>query len=74
MRITRRQGVKVERTNKWSPPPIVFLIYGNSMVDGQCSHGSLFTDDAGIMRRVGIEEECKVLQKDLDRFCKCSQM
>ncbi len=46
--------------------PIMFLIYVNDMPQGMNSYISLFADDAMLQRRIKKEEDCKVLQKDLN--------
>lgn len=46
--------------------PIMFAAYVNDMTEGVDSYMSLFADDAKIMRRVEKEEDCLLLQRDLD--------
>ena len=53
--------------------PILFLIYINDMPEGVNSYMNLFADDAKLCRRVRTEEDCKVLQEDLDRIWRWSK-
>ncbi len=46
--------------------PIMFLIFVNDMPQGINSYISLFPDDAKLQKRIQREEDCKVLQKDLN--------
>ena len=48
--------------------PIMFLIYVNDMTEGVSSYMSLFADDAKLLRKISNQEDCKELQKDLDRI------
>jgi len=48
--------------------PILFLIYINDMPEGVNSYMNLFADDAKLCRRVRVEEDCKILQEDLDKI------
>ena len=48
--------------------PIMFLVYINDMMEGVGSYASLFADDAKLMRRVRVEEDCKCLQEDTDKI------
>ena len=53
--------------------PVMFLIYINDMVEGVNSYTNLFADDAKIMRKIVVEDDCKRLQEDIDRVFKWSQ-
>ncbi len=46
--------------------PIMFAVDVSDMTEGVESYMSLFADDAKIMRRVKNEEDCNLLQRDLD--------
>ena len=53
--------------------PIMFLIYVNDMIEGVSSYMSLFADDAKLLRKISNQEDCKELQKDLERICNWSK-
>ncbi len=44
----------------------MFAICSNDMLEGVDSYMSLFVDNAKVMRRVKNEEDCYLLQRDLD--------
>ncbi len=44
----------------------MFAVYVSDMIEGVESYMSLFADDAKIMRRVKNEDDCNLLQKDLN--------
>ncbi len=46
--------------------PIMFAVYVSDIKEGVESYMSLFADDAKIMKRVKNEEDCNLLQRDLD--------
>ena len=48
--------------------PIMFGIYVNDLIDGIDSHINLFADDTKLMRRVQNIDDCKMLQKDIERI------
>ena len=53
--------------------PIMFAIYVNDIDEGVNSYMSLFADDAKILRKVQNEEDCSLLQRDLDKIWEWSQ-
>lgn len=53
--------------------PILFLIYINDMPEGVNSYINLFADDAKLCRRIKSEEDCNILQEDLDRIWRWSK-
>ncbi len=55
-------------------PAIMFAVYAIGMTGGVESYKSLFADDAKILRRVKNEEDCSLLQKDLDMVWEWSEM
>ena len=48
--------------------PIMFQVYVNDMQNGVTSYMNLFADDAKISREIENQNDCKKLQKDLDRI------
>ena len=48
--------------------PIMFTEYVNDMIEGIEGYISMFADHAKIMRRVTDQEDCGVLQLDLDKI------
>ncbi len=48
--------------------PILFLIYINDMSEGVSIYMNLFADDAKLFRHVESEEDCKILQVDLNKI------
>jgi hypothetical protein len=53
--------------------PILFLVYVNDMFTGVESYMSMFADDAKLMRRVVTDEDCRILQEDLNRLQRWSE-
>ena len=53
--------------------PLLFLIYINDLPEGIKSFISMFADDAKILKRVVREENCRELQRDLDRLNQWSE-
>ena len=47
--------------------PAMFAVYINDMVENVSSYVSLFADDAKLLRKVRDSEDCRELQKDIDR-------
>ena len=50
------------------PAPIMFAIYVNDMDDGVDSYMSFFADDAKLLRKVTVENDCGELQQDLNKL------
>ena len=53
--------------------PIMFAICVNDMNKGVDSYMSFFADDAKLLRRVSTENECGMLQQDLDKLWEWSK-
>ena len=53
--------------------PLLFLIYINDLPEGIKSFMSMFADDAKILKRIEGEENCRELQRDLDRVNQWSE-
>ena len=53
--------------------PILFLLYVNDLPDVVCSTAKLFADDCKIYRNIFEEEDCDILQSDLDSLSEWSQ-
>ena len=53
--------------------PVLFLVYVNDMPEGVNSYMNLFADDAKLCRCVKSEEDCEILQKDLDEIWRWSK-
>lgn len=53
--------------------PIMFAIYVNDLNEGVNSYMNLFADDAKLLRSVQGEEDCILLQRDLERIWEWSQ-
>lgn len=49
------------------------MIYTNNTVEGINSNTSLFANDTKIKRKIKVEEDCKILEGDLDRIYMWSQ-
>ena len=54
--------------------PVMFLVYVNYMTEGVNSYMSLFSDDAKLLRKIENKENCKHLQKDLDKIHRWSKL
>ena len=54
--------------------PVMFLVYVNYMTEGVNSFMSLFADDAKLLRKIESKEDCKHLQKDLDKIHRWSKL
>ena len=52
--------------------PILFLIYINDMPEGVSSYINLFTDNARLCNLMKKEEDCEILQEDLNKIWKWS--
>ena len=48
--------------------PIKFQIYVNDMQEGLKSYINLFADDAKLLKVIKSQEDCKELQKDIDKI------
>ena len=48
--------------------PIMFAVYVNDMIEGTEGYVNMFADDTKIMRRVTNQEDCVILQLDLDKI------
>ena len=48
--------------------PIMFVVYVNDLADGIDSHINLFADDAKLMRQVQDENDCIILQRDIEKL------
>ena len=48
--------------------PIMFACYVNDMDEGVNSYMSFFADDAKLLKRVRVENDCEILQGDLDKI------
>ena len=46
--------------------PVLFLVYVNDLPEGVTSYMNLFADDAKLCRCIKSEEDCEILQSDLD--------
>ena len=53
--------------------PILFLVYINDMPEGVKSYMNLFADDAKLLRHIKDEEDCKILQEDLNKIWRWSR-
>ena len=53
--------------------PIMFGIYVNDLIDGIDSHINLFADDTKLMRKVQNDDDCKVLQRDIEKISEWSR-
>ena len=53
--------------------PVMFLVYISDMVKGVNSYISVFADDDKLLRKVKINDDCELLQRDLDKIFECSQ-
>ena len=53
--------------------PVLFLIYINDMPEGVNSYINLFADDAKLCRCVKSEEDCEILQEDLNKIWRWSE-
>ena len=48
--------------------PTLFIIYINDIDDGITSSLLKFADDTKLLRKVGTQDDCEELQKDLHRM------
>ena len=53
--------------------PVMFVVYINDMVSGTNSYVNLFADDAKLLKRVEGQEDCEILQRDLDKILRWSK-
>ena len=53
--------------------PTLFIIYINDIDDGITSSLLKFADDTKLLRKVGTQDDCEELQKDLHRMYKWSE-
>ncbi|XP_069158331.1 uncharacterized protein [Procambarus clarkii] len=53
--------------------PILSLIYVNDLFTGEESYMSMFMDEAKLMGRVVTDEDCRILQEDLNRLQRWSE-
>lgn len=53
--------------------PIMFLVYINDMGEGINSYMNMFADDAKMMRHIKSEQNCRELQRDLDKIKQWSE-
>ena len=53
--------------------PIMFQVYINDMAEGLSSYINLFADDAKLLRIIKSHEDCKELQRDIDKIHEWSQ-
>ena len=48
--------------------PIMFQVYINDMAEGLNSYVNLFADDAKLLKVIKSQEDCRELQKDIDKI------
>ena len=48
--------------------PIMFQVYINDMAEGLSSYINLFADDAKLLKIIKSQDDCKVLQADIDKI------
>ena len=53
--------------------PTLFVIYINDIDDGITSSLLKFADDTKLLRKVGTQDDCEALQKDLHTMHKWSE-
>ena len=53
--------------------PTLFVIYINDIDDGITSSMLKFADDTTLLRKVGTQDDCEALQKDLHTMHKLSE-